>query len=110
PLRAVFAAAGLSFDVAVDECERSSLLQVTENDTDVWVETPEVARIFARSKLSSAEHSLEIQRDLELVKLAQGEAHVSVTASLTASQLEARIEATANPEERASLIHVLESL
>jgi hypothetical protein len=109
-LRSVFGRGGRSLDAALDECERSSLLQVVESSGRAVVDTPEVARVYARSHLAAAEDSLEIERDLELVRLIQRDADSTHSATSLASFLDRRIRGEPDAELELSLVSVLESL
>jgi len=111
PLRAVLAASSVAFDAALEECERSSLVQYVDGGDATFVDIPEVARRFARTHLPSSDEGLEIERDLELVKLTQTEVRNGLNAGDFARELEVLITAKSTPlEVGRNLVRVLDAL
>lgn len=108
--RAVFAQSGLLFDSALDELERTSLVEVAEGLGRALLRMPPVAKKFAERELPLAAGSLDIQRDLGRVREIYGARGPGSDAVTFARRLAAQIRSTAEPDKKQELTRLLEAL
>ncbi len=106
--RAVFAQAGLRFDEAVDELERTSLVDVVEESNRTILRMPQVTKNFAARELPLVPSALDIRRDLSLLRGLAG-ARDSDTEAF-ARRIAGQIRSSRDSTERQELGKLIEAL
>jgi tetratricopeptide (TPR) repeat protein len=107
--RAVFAQSGMHFDTALDELERTSLMELVDDLEQPVLRMPQVTKRFAARELPVATNTLDIERDLATLRDVYG-ARSSDDSLALARRIASQITSIREVDSRVELTKLLEAL